>query len=141
MCRSTHLKSRPHWQQCRSNIVACYKVACRSNNVASTLLPVWTGHYVARTLRYSPSSVRSCRTRRKVRAPVTGSAVRRCVYPEHIIHHSEISSSLSFIASTELNRHRVRSREKKCWYGTSIGAALAVDNAASEQLTTQNGRQ
>ena len=31
------VKPRPHWQQCRSNIVACYKVACRSNIVEATL--------------------------------------------------------------------------------------------------------
>jgi len=31
-----YLKPRPHKQQCRSNIIECYK-----SNVASTLLPIW----------------------------------------------------------------------------------------------------
>jgi len=50
-----HVKPGPHQQQSRSNNVAytgnfvacyrvkCYEVACISNNVASTLLLVWTG--------------------------------------------------------------------------------------------------
>jgi len=41
------VKPRPHQQQCRSNIVECYKVESCSDksNVALTLLLVWTGFY------------------------------------------------------------------------------------------------
>ena len=41
------VKPRPHQQQCRSNIVECYKVESCSDksNVALTLLLVWTGLY------------------------------------------------------------------------------------------------
>jgi len=56
------IKSGPHQQQCRSNIVECYNVERCFDNVASTLLLVWIGlnnlgQVVHTYVPLSPSSI------------------------------------------------------------------------------------